>query len=197
MTAESLFDPSKRLITPHQYETRIQQRASLVDQIRNGLFHPRVSRSITGWLASEMLVAFHPFFSDVYKPIDNAQNIRALLTDTSFLVRKARELDMKLRSARRVYDLVLGREGDACRIAGVPSPAMQRYARAGGGGAGAPEYLGDDSTVSLIVVPGLVRLDITDSTYDADDTLTRTVVRHARAFAQADVLAAMSTSYSG
>ncbi|KKY31815.1 hypothetical protein UCDDA912_g08240 [Diaporthe ampelina] len=189
---ESLFDSGQRLVTPQQYEARIQQRAALMDQIRNGLVHPNRNDIITGWLVTEMLVAFHPYFSDVYKPIDHAQNIEVLIRDTKFLVEKARELDGKLRSARRVYDLILGREGAVCRISGVPSPALQRYVRAGNESRD-PDYLDDDSLISLIVVPGLVRLDVTDSIYDDDDTLTRTVVRHARAFAQTDLLAALRT----
>lgn len=155
-----------------------------------GLVTANMSAEITGGLVTEMLVAFHPYFSDAYKPIDEDQNIEVLIRDTRFLIIKARELDEKLRSARHLYDLILGREGDECRISGVPSPAIQRYETAGND-SGYPYYLDDHSLIALIVVPGLIRFELEEDLYGTDDRLTKAVVRHARAFAQADILEAL------
>lgn len=174
------------------YQNRIQNRAVLMQQIRDGLVKRNRHNLITGWLVTEMLAAFHPYFSDSYKPIDKPQNIEVLIRDTRFLVVKARQLDEKLRSARHMYDLILGRDGEVCRISGVRSPAIQRYEFAGNDSKD-PHYFHDDTRIALIVVPGLIRYDLEDELYSTDDKLTRAVVRHAKAFAQTDVFAALSS----
>lgn len=182
-------------MTPEMYLRGIRQRAGVMQLIREG-FVTRERRGYDiGWLVTEMLVAFHPYFSDSYKPIDQPQNIEVLLRDTRFLIVKARELDDKLRSARHLYDLILGREGedqgDVCRISGVESPAVLRY-EAAHDQPRPPIYFDEDTLLALIVVPGLIRFGIEEDLYGTDDKLTKSVVRHARAFAQSDLLLALS-----
>ncbi|KAK7734086.1 hypothetical protein SLS63_004371 [Diaporthe eres] len=145
-----------------------------------------------GWLITEMLVAFHPYFSDAYKPIAQPQNIEVLIRDTRFLIVKARELDERLRSARHLYDLILGKEGEECRISGVESPAIVRYEVARNESR-TPIYFDEHTLLALIVVPGLIRFGIEEALYGTDDTVTKSVVRHARAFAQTDLLEALRT----
>lgn len=175
------------MMTTAQYQNRIQSRATLMGLVRGGLVKADRYHLITRWLVTEMLVAFHPYFSDSYKPVNQPQNIEVLIRDTRSLILKARELDDKLRSARHVYDLILGREGDVCRISGVPSPAIQSYDSSN------PVYLNDHSLIGLIVVPGLVKFNLEESIYEADDVLTKSVVRHARAFPQREILAAVTS----
>lgn len=165
-------------MTEPQFRARIQNRANIMNMVRSGLVRPDRVHLITRWLVTEMLVAFHPYFSDTYKPIDKPQNIEVLIRDTRSLIVMARELDNKLRGARHVYDLILGREGDVCGISGVPWPAIQRY------DATDQYYLQDPSTIGLIVVPGLMKFDIQESIYTADDAVNKSIVLHARAFTQ-------------
>lgn len=168
-----------------QYQTRIKERARVMDQVRKGLVKWECYSAVTAGLVAEMLAAFHPYFSDSYKPIDHPENIEVLIRDTRFLVLKARELDAKLRSARYVYDLILGKPGKVCEISGVDSPAVQRYDSA------YPAYLKDSLSIALIVVPGLVKFDLEESIYADDDEVKKVVVRHARAFEHADLVAVM------
>lgn len=173
-------------MTATQYQTHINTRASMMNQVRNGLISRDRYRAVTSGLVTEMLVAFHPYFSDAYKPISQPQNIEVLIRDTRFLIVKARELDEKLRSARHVYDFVLGKPGQVCEISGVDSPAVQRYDPA------RPDNLENQSSIALIVVPGVVKYDMEDSLYAADDyELKKVVVRRARAFERADLRAVM------
>lgn len=158
-----------------------------MQQLRNSrVEHPNLYNDKTGQIVKEMLTAFYPYFSDVYKPIDKPQNILSLIQDTYTLISKARELDEKLRSAGHVYDMILGKTNAVCDITDIPPPAIQRYVLEGS--ARDPDYL-DDEEISLIVVPGLFKFTIEENLYDIDDTLTKTVVRRARAFAQADLFA--------
>lgn len=168
-----------------QYQGYIKDRARVMDQLRKRLVGSESYRAVNSWLITEMLVAFHPYFSDAYKPIDQPQNIEVLIRDTRFLILKARELDEKLRSARYVYDLILGRPGKVCEISGVDSPAVQRYDPAHS------DYLENQSSIALIVVPGVVKYDIEESIYAAEDEVKKVVVRHARAFEHADLTAVM------
>ncbi|KAG6366136.1 hypothetical protein INS49_000312 [Diaporthe citri] len=169
---ENLYDPSQRTMTPDMYLKSIQTRAAMMQKIRSGFISERRHLAVTGEIVTEMLVAFHPYFSDAYKPADQPQNIEVLIRDTMFLVAKARELDQRLRSARHLYDLILGREGDECRISGVRSPAIQRYEVAGNNST-YPHYFNDDSLLALIVVPGLIRFDLEEDLYGTDDKLTK------------------------
>lgn len=193
MAADSIFNTKQRAISPHMYQNRIGVRATVMAQVRNGLVTQDRRDLVSHRIVKEMLVAFYPYFSDTYNPIDHPDNIEVLIRDTRFLIDRALELDDSLRSARHVYDLILGREGDVCRIRDVPSPAIQRYVVAGNL-TGAPDYLDDHSLIGLIVVPGLVRLDLQESLYGDGDTVTKTVVRRAWAFAQSDLLAVYSST---
>lgn len=184
--AASLFDASQGPMTEPQYQARIQNRANMINMVRDGLVRPDRFHLITRWLVTEMLVAFHPYFSDTYKPIDKPQNIEVLIRDTRSLIVMARELDYKLRSARHVYDLILGKEGDVCGISGVPSPAIQRY------DARDQDWLHDQSTIGLIVVPGLIKFDLEESIYAADDVVNKLIVLHARAFTQTHLSAVVA-----
>lgn len=175
------------------YRNRIQIRATVMAQVRNGLVTQDRKQLVSQRLVKEMLVAFYPYFSDAYNPITHPENIEVLIRDTRFLIDRALELDHQLRSARNVYDLILGREGDVCRISDVPSPAIQRYVVAGNH-TGAPDNLDDHSLIGLIVVPGLVRLELEESMFGDGDALTKTVVRSARAFAQSDLSAVYSST---
>ncbi|KAK7721305.1 hypothetical protein SLS64_001601 [Diaporthe eres] len=189
---ENLYDPDQRTMTPVMYGRRIRERAGVMKLIREGLVTQSRRANITGWLITEMLVAFHPYFSDAYKPIAQPQNIEVLIRDTRFLIVKARELDERLRSARHLYDLILGKEGEECRISGVESPAIVRYEVARNESR-TPIYFDEHTLLALIVVPGLIRFGIEEALYGTDDTVTKSVVRHARAFAQTDLLEALRT----
>lgn len=173
-------------MTVTQYQSHIKSRAGVMDQVRKGLVTRTAYNAVTRFLVTEMLVAFHPYFSDTYKPIDQPQNIEVLIRDTRFLIVKARELDEKLRSAQHVYDFTLGKPGKVCEITGVDSPAVQRY------DPGRPDYLENQSSIALIVVPGVVKYGMEESLYASDDyEIKKVVVRHARAFEGADLRAVM------
>lgn len=188
MIVESLFDRVQDFMNATQYQAYIDIRANMMNRVRNGLISRDRYRAVTSGLVTEMLVAFHPYFSDAYKPVDQPQNIEVLIRDTRFLIVKARELDQKLRSARHVYDFILGKPGQVCEIGGVDSPAVQRYDPA------RPDSLENQSSIALIVVPGVVKYDMVDSLYVSDDLeLKKVVVRCARAFERADLRAVMSS----
>lgn len=85
-----------------------------------------------------------------------------------------------------MYDLILGKPGKVCEITGVDSPAVQRY------DPGRPDYLENQSSIALIVVPGVVKYDMKESLYAPDDyEVKKVVVRCARAFEGADLRAVM------
>ncbi|KAJ0113810.1 hypothetical protein J7T55_010054 [Diaporthe amygdali] len=179
-----LFDPTLPQLTPDLYSSGIDKRRMMTDIIRNSYVTQERYQKITGWLITEMLVAFYPYFSDAYLPIDQPQNIEVLIRDTKSLILKARELDILMRRADHVYDLFLGTEGHVCQIRGVPSSSMQRY-EVMGNSSGSPTYLDDDSVVGLIVVPGLSKFTIA-----SNNVVNKAVVRHARVFERNDLVAA-------
>ncbi|KAL1876466.1 hypothetical protein Daus18300_002710 [Diaporthe australafricana] len=166
------------------YRADIDQRKVLVDQMRNGLVTQDRYDRITGWLVSEMLLAFEPYFSDAYRPVDNAQNIELLIRDTRSIILKARELDLAMRSANNVYSLILGSEGQVCQIPRVPPPALQNYEVAGNA-PGKTTWFYDQSTIGLIVVPGLIKFIGGTQEYPY-----KAMIRRARAFDQSDLVAA-------
>lgn len=167
------------------YRGDIAHRKAIVHHVRNGLVTQDRYDRITGWLVSEMLLAFQPYFSDAYRPVDNAQNIELLIRDTRSIILKARELDLAMRSANDVYSLILGKEGQVCQIPGVPSPALQNYEVAGNT-PGNTTWFYDQSTIGLIVVPGLTRFIGADTQQHPYETM----IRRARAFDQSDLVAA-------
>ena len=144
-----------------------------------------------GWIVTEMLVAFHPYFSDEYKPIDKPDNIEVLIRDTRSIIVKAQELDDKLRSAGKFYDLILGQEGAVVEISDVPSPSMQSYV-VEGAAPKSPTFLHDSDLVALIVVPGLVKCNILEHGA-LRPILQQDVVRHAWAFTQLELFTALRT----
>lgn len=152
----------------------------MMQQVHNGLVRQDRKDLTTGWIVEEMLVAFHPYFAEEYKPIERADNIEVLIRDTRFLILKAQELDYKLRSAEHVYDMILGSEGDVCRISATPSPKMEGYH-----GPSRTRVLRDDDSIALIVVPGLVRCSILDNVF-VSPLVSKHMVRYAKAFTQLD-----------
>jgi hypothetical protein len=151
-----------------------------MQMVRNGVVRQGNKDLTTGWIVQEMLVAFHPYFADEYKPIDRPENIEVLIRDTRSLILKAQELDDKLRSAEHVYDMILGSDGDVCRISATPSPKMKRYDDPSD-----QHTLSDDDFIALIVVPGLVKCVILDNGF-VSPLVGKTIVRYARAFTQLD-----------
>lgn len=159
-----------------------------MQRVRDGLVTQDRKDRTTGRLVEEMLVAFHPYFADEYKPVNRPENIEVLIRDTRFLVLKAQELDDKLRSARHVYDMLIGKDGDVCRISGVPSPKMEHY-----GVSSDVRILDDDDFIALIVVPGLVKCVILQKETLAP-LVGKTMIRYARAFTQSDLFAAVTAT---
>ncbi|POS71018.1 hypothetical protein DHEL01_v210593 [Diaporthe helianthi] len=181
-------------ISHNEYRDRIVIRAATMKRVREqGAVTENRKIKTTGWLVEEMLVAFHPYFTDEYQHTDHPENIEVLIRDTRFLIVKAQELDEKLRSAKYVYEMILDKDGDVARSSSSPSKEMKRYSVHPDGGDG---RLRDDDQIALIVVPGLVKNVIKEHSAGVSPQLTQFVRRRARAFTQIDLTDAINASSS-